>query len=150
MFEVNTDTRLTVGSQITLGIGIHEILLCSRSSIRSKVRQFLLAADKIENTGSTRRSRSIAVEMQVPLYWPEELTSIRSPGITLIGIEHLVHVIGLVSLERGNIKLTEIFNISLDGTRRRMSYTRINLNGLVREIFPNNVLILRTGSSQQH
>ena len=98
MLEIDIHTISTVVSQITLGIGIHEILLLSSRGTRREVNKLLRRTSNLVSTrsiSSPRNLRSIGIEMQITFYRPEELTSIRSPGTALIRIKHLIHVVGL-------------------------------------------------------
>ena len=118
MLKVQLYTSGAIGSVITSGFCIHEILLGGCGFKWHEVCQSLCVLVNLEGATSSWGCRCVAVEVQITFYRPEELTGCCGPAAAVVrsGILYIIHVVCISCLEGIHRKLTEVGNLGFDGS----------------------------------
>jgi len=152
MLELDINAVRTIFFQITLGIGIDEILLFGSSSFRREVLQLLelvINAERgsisiLTRSHLARLCRSIGIKVQILRRCrPEEVTFVGTPSPISLGVSDILHVVVRPRKESRNLEGIKVIDGSLHGTRRSsVRHSRIKQDGAVRDSHFHSVLLI--------
>ena len=116
MLEVHLHAGGAIGSVITGGFCIHEVLLGGCVFKWHEVCQSLCVLIELEGAIGSWLCWCVAVEVKVTFYRPEELAGCCCPATTVVrgGILYIFHVVFLSCLEGVHRELTEVGNLGFD------------------------------------